>query len=79
MGQIVIEAPIKGSIFYKVSGKKAVTAVLANLEKEADRLGDPSRETEELLDDIDDIIAAREALAEEGSISFEELKKELGL
>ncbi|MCY7374730.1 MAG: hypothetical protein LH472_02005 [Pyrinomonadaceae bacterium] len=79
MGQIVIETPFEISRIYKIESRELAAELLASLEKSAQQMQDPPPEIFEYFEDIEDIIAAREALSEEGTISFEDVKKELGL
>ena len=79
MGQIVIETPLDISRIYQIDNKEFAAEMVASLEKSAQQLVNPPPELLEYLDDIQDILAAREALAEEGVISFEAAKKTLGL
>ena len=78
MGQIVIETPLDISRIYQIDNKEFAAEMVASLEKSARQLKNPPPELVEYLDDIQDIIAAREALSEEGVIGFEEVKEKLG-
>ncbi len=75
----MIETPLDISRIYQIDNKEFAAEMVASLEKSARQLVNPPPELLEYLDDIQDILAAREALAEEGVISFEEAKKTLGL
>jgi uncharacterized protein YfcZ (UPF0381/DUF406 family) len=79
MGQIVIETPFEISRIYRIESKEFADEVLASLEKSAQQMKNPPLEIIEYLEDIEDLIAARKALSEEGSVSFDEVKKEIGL
>ncbi len=79
MGQIIIELPLEISRVYQIENKEFATEVLASLEKSARQMKNPPAEVLEYLEDLEDIIAARQALAEEGRISWDDVKKELDL
>jgi hypothetical protein len=80
MGQIVIETPTPGYRFYRIESEDAASKVIAEIEEAADRLENLSDLSIELLEDIEDIIVAREAIKEAeqtGTKSWEEVKAEL--
>jgi len=80
MGQIIIELPLEVSRIYQIKNKEFATEVLASLEKSARQMENPPAELIEYLEDLEDIIAAREALREaeeKGTKSWEEIKAEL--
>ena len=82
MGQIVIELPLEINRIYQIENKEFAAEVLANLEKSARQMENPSAELLEFLEDMEDIAAARESLREadeKGTKSWEEVKAELGL
>jgi hypothetical protein len=82
MGQIVIELPLDISRFYQVDDKAFADEVLASLEKSARRMKNPPPELIEYMEDLEDIIAAQEALSEaeeKGTKSWEDVKTELNL
>ncbi|MDQ3749824.1 MAG: hypothetical protein M3367_12575 [Acidobacteriota bacterium] len=80
MGQIIIELPLEVSRIYQIKNKEFATEVLASLEKSARQMENPPAELIEYLEDLEDIISAREALREaeeKGTKSWEEIKAEL--
>ncbi len=80
MGQIIIELPLEVSRIYQIKNKEFATEVLASLEKSARQMENPPAELIEYLEDLEDIISAREALCEaeeKGTKSWEEIKAEL--
>ena len=82
MGQIIIELPLEISRIYQIKNKEFAAEVLASLEKSASQMENTPAELIEYLEDLEDIIAAREALREaeeKGTKSWEEFKAELKL
>lgn len=75
MGQLIIEIPFNVTRRYQIEDAEVAADVLANLDKMS--LGE--NPTREQLEDSEDLIAAEKSYAEEGRISFKELKAELGL
>lgn len=75
MGQLIIEIPFKITRRYQIKNIKLAADVLAKL----DTLALGKNPTRRQLEDLEDLIAAEESYAEEGRISWEDLKAELDL
>lgn len=75
MGQLIIEIPFDVTRRYQIKNTKLAADVLAKL----DLLSIGKNPTRRQIEDLEDLIAAEAALAEEGRISWEDLKAELGV
>lgn len=75
MGQLIIEIPFDVTRRYQIKNTKLAADVLAKL----DMLSFGKNPTRRQIEDLEDLLAAEEAVAEEGRISWEDLKVELGL
>ncbi|MBA2493442.1 MAG: hypothetical protein H0V31_01940 [Acidobacteria bacterium] len=78
MGQLIIEIPFDVNRCYQIKNTKLAADVLAKL----DMLALGKNPTRRQLEDLEDLIAAEESLAEakeKGTISWEEIKAEFNL
>ena len=75
MGQLIIEIPFDVTRRYQIKNTKLAADVLAKL----DMLSFGKNPTRRQIEDLEDLLAAEEAIAEEGRISWADLKAELGL
>jgi len=75
MGQLIIEIPFDVTRRYQIKNTKLAADVLAKL----DMLSFGKNPTRRQIEDLEDLLAAEEAIAEKGRISWADLKAELGL
>ncbi|MBA4121269.1 MAG: hypothetical protein H0X72_02240 [Acidobacteria bacterium] len=75
MGQLIIEIPFDVTRRYQIKNTKLAADMLAKL----DMLSLGENPPRQQIEDLEDLIAAEESYAEEGRISWKNLKAELGL
>ncbi len=75
MGQLIIEIPFDVTRRYQIKNTKLAADVLAKL----DMLVFGKKPTRRQIEDLEDLLAAEEAIAEKGQVSWKDLKAELDL